>query len=76
MADDLGVKIHLFIDPKVPEFGMIDGGRLRQVMLNLLSNAVKYSAHDLTERDSHVRFSVSMTSRAKCGLTSKIMALA
>ncbi|MGB0252228.1 MAG: ATP-binding protein, partial [Paracoccaceae bacterium] len=62
MADDLGVKIHLFIDPKVPEFGMIDGGRLRQVMLNLLSNAVKYSAHDLTERDSHVRFSVSMTS--------------
>ena len=31
-------------------------------MLNLLSNAVKYSAHDLTERDSHVRFSVSMTS--------------
>jgi len=62
MADDLGVKIHLFIDPKVPEFGMIDGGRLRQVMLNLLSNAVKYSAQDLTERDSHVRFSVSMTS--------------
>ena len=62
MADDLGVKIHLFIDPKVPEFGMIDGGRLRQVMLNLLSNAVKYSAHDLTERDSHVRFSVSMKS--------------
>jgi CheY-like chemotaxis protein len=31
-------------------------------MLNLLSNAVKYSAHDLTERDSHVYFSVSMTS--------------
>ena len=62
MADDLGVKIHLFIDPNVPEFGTIDGGRLRQVMLNLLSNAVKYSAHDLTERDSHVRFSVSMTS--------------
>lgn len=62
MADDLGVKIHLFIDPKVPEFGMIDGGRLRQVMLNLLSNAVKYSANELTERDSHVRLSVSMTS--------------
>ena len=62
IADDLGVKIHLFIDPKVPEFGMIDGGRLRQVMLNLLSNAVKYSAHDLTERDNHVRFSVSMMS--------------
>ncbi|MGA0963921.1 MAG: ATP-binding protein [Paracoccaceae bacterium] len=62
MADDLGVKIHLFIDPKVPEFCMIDGGRLRQVMLNLLSNAVKYSANELTERDSHVRLSVSMTS--------------
>jgi len=62
MADDLGVKIHLFIDPKVPEFGMIDGGRLRQVMLNLLSNAVKYSANELTERDSHVRLSVSMNS--------------
>ena len=62
MADDLGVKIHLFIDPKVPEFGMIDGGRLRQVMLNLLSNAVKYSANELTERESHVRLSVSMTS--------------
>ena len=62
LADDLGVKIHLYIDPQVPEFGMIDGGRLRQIMLNLLSNAVKYSAHDLTQRDSHVRFNVSMTS--------------
>ena len=61
MADDLGVKIHLYIDPHVPEFGMIDGGRLRQVMLNLLSNAIKYSAHDLTKRDSRVHFSVSMT---------------
>jgi signal transduction histidine kinase/ActR/RegA family two-component response regulator len=61
MADDLGVKIHLYIDPQVPEFGMIDGGRLRQVMLNLLSNAIKYSAHDLTKRDSRVHFSVSMT---------------
>ena len=61
MADDLGVKIHLYIDPHVPEFGMIDGGRLRQVMLNLLSNAIKYSAHDLTERESRVHFSVSMT---------------
>jgi CheY-like chemotaxis protein/two-component sensor histidine kinase len=61
MADDLGVKIHLYIDPQVPEFGMIDGGRLRQVMLNLLSNAIKYSAHDLTKRDSRVHFSLSMT---------------
>ena len=65
LADDLGVKIQLYIDPQVPEFGMIDGGRLRQVMLNLLSNAVKYSAHDLTQRDSRVHFRVSMPSKGQ-----------
>ncbi|MFO1253512.1 MAG: histidine kinase dimerization/phospho-acceptor domain-containing protein [Inhella sp.] len=33
----------LLIDPELPERALVDGQRLRQVLLNLLSNAVKFT---------------------------------
>lgn len=38
-----GIELSVDIDPAVPEWLLLDGARLRQVLLNLVSNAVRYS---------------------------------
>lgn len=53
-ANHLGVNIRLWVDPLLPEWVMVDPGRLRQILLNLISNGVKYSAKSLTQRDGTV----------------------
>ncbi|WP_321830767.1 ATP-binding protein [Thalassovita sp.] len=58
LSDELNVRLHLLIHPKLPEWVETDAGRLRQVLLNLLSNAIKYSATKLTQRTGSVRFHV------------------
>ena len=50
MADDFKVQPGLYIDPDLPQWALIDSGRLRQVLLNVLSNAIKFSAFDLISR--------------------------
>ena len=50
MADDFKVQLRLYIDPDLPQWALIDSGRLRQVLLNVLSNAIKFSASDLISR--------------------------
>ena len=40
MADDREIELRLYIDPNVPEWVLIDSGRLRQILLNILSNAI------------------------------------
>ncbi|MDX1782163.1 MAG: histidine kinase dimerization/phospho-acceptor domain-containing protein, partial [Thalassovita sp.] len=54
-ADDADVRIRLLTDPDLPEWIMMDSGRLRQVLLNLLSNGVKYSSKRLTGRQGEVQ---------------------
>jgi len=56
MADDRKIELRLYIDPNVPEWVLIDSGRLRQILLNILSNAIKFSASDLTNRAAEVYF--------------------
>jgi len=38
-----GLKICAVIEPKLPQQLLVDGNRLRQILLNLISNAVKYT---------------------------------
>lgn len=42
-AQAKGLGFHLHIDPALPYRVLVDGQRLRQVLLNLLSNAVKFT---------------------------------
>ena len=60
MADNMGVRIVLGVNRKVPSWILADSGRLRQIMLNLLSNAIKYSSKDLMGRCSTIYFLVEM----------------
>ncbi|PSW06670.1 hybrid sensor histidine kinase/response regulator [Photobacterium lipolyticum] len=42
-ASEKGLDLQLKLDPRLPQFIMIDEHRLRQVLMNLMSNAVKFT---------------------------------
>lgn len=44
-AQGKGIEIAAFIAPDLPETVMIDGARLRQIMMNLAGNAVKFTSN-------------------------------
>jgi PAS domain S-box-containing protein len=44
-AEQKNLGFHIDIDPRLPVQVLVDGQRLRQVLLNLLSNAVKFTDH-------------------------------
>lgn len=70
-AGQKGLRITARVDPRVAPGVMVDGSRLRQVIVNLVSNAVKFTSHgsvdvhlDVIEADDscqRLRFSVSDT---------------
>ena len=60
MADNMGVRIVLGVNRKVPNWIVADSGRLRQIMLNILSNAIKYSSKNLMGWPSTIYFLVEM----------------
>jgi len=83
-ARQRGVRIHVFIDPKIPGLLMGDPVRLRQILFNIAGNAVKFSedsrvlihAHRLfAEDDDHalvqfrvVDFGIGISEAAQANL--------
>ena len=42
-AEEKGLELALFLEPKMPEFLIGDEGRIRQVLVNIINNAVKFT---------------------------------
>lgn len=53
-AEQKNLALRADIDPRLPHLVMVDGQRLRQVLLNLLSNAVKFTDTGSVELAAHV----------------------
>ncbi|RTL15021.1 MAG: PAS domain S-box protein [Burkholderiales bacterium] len=53
-AEQKNLALRADIDPRLPHLVMVDGQRLRQVLLNLLSNAVKFTDTGGVELAAHV----------------------
>ena len=60
IADSSDVRLHLMVDPAVPEWVLTDPGRFRQILLNLVGNAIKFSSKCLTDRISDVYLHADM----------------
>jgi PAS domain S-box-containing protein len=65
-AERKGLELTTFVDPEIPRAVVLDGRRLRQVLLNLLGNAIKFTDVGnlrlaVTRADGRLRFEVTDT---------------
>jgi len=74
LAEEKGLELHFYKDPKLPANLIADPLRIHQILLNLISNAVKFTKHgeivvrieeavekDLSEGQISLRFTISDT---------------
>ena len=54
-AERKGLDLTTFVDPEIPRSVVLDGRRLRQILLNLLGNAIKFTDA------GHVRLAIART---------------
>jgi len=66
-AESRGIEFHLEVDPGLPQFLLLDGLRLRQVLLNLVGNAVRFTNNGFIKLS--VKRESGLTGDATAGLT-------
>jgi CheY-like chemotaxis protein len=53
-AQDKGLDFQLFVGESVPESGLVDAVRVKQVLLNLIGNAIKFTDRGFVHVDAHL----------------------
>lgn len=68
-CDEKGIDFGMIIDPGLPDYLVLDGMRLRQILHNLVDNAVKFTDRGLVELSVESRFADRERTRVALAIT-------